>query len=335
VRPLLYAGFLTVVCWFCYLQPLPDDFDRYMYEAIVRERQQSVETVYSLVKHENPRAENSSILDSPDHMAKLEPLYAIRPAYIWLVALISDTGLPVQSTINLISAVALFGIGLLIFVWTGCALPSALLIASAPILVLGRMGTPDALSALVVLTGLWAITRGHLYGVALLLLSIWVRTDNVLLVLLVLLWLAGSRKLSWLLAVVLAIVAVGSVLIINHLAHSYGWVVLFRWSFLAGNRSPADVQAHLSIGEYATVLVHSLEHIFGYVAIWLLIGLSAWRLSPSCRSLLGIAGLAAVAHFLLYPSAEDRYLIWAFLVAGIAFIDAMIRPRPVLESLGV
>ena len=327
VRSLLYASFLAVVCLFCYLQPLPDDFDRYMYEAIVRGRHQPVEIVYSLVKHESPRAESSSILDSPDHMAKLEPLYAIRPAYIWLVALISDAGLPVQHAINLISAASLFGIGMLIFAWTGCALPSALLLAAAPILVLGRMGTPDALSTLIVLTGLWAITTGHLYGIVLLLLSVWVRTDNLLLILLVLLWLVGSRKLSSRLAVVLSIAAVGSVLVVNHLASNYGWLVLFRWSFLGGYRSPADVPPHLSFREYASVFVHSLEHIFSYVAIWLLIGLTAWRRSPSSRPLLTVVGLAATFHFLLYPSPEDRYLTWAYLVAGAAFIKSMLAQR--------
>ena len=311
---------MAAVCLFCYLHPLPDDFDRYMYEAAVRLRHEPADNVYSLLKHGNPRAESSSILDSPDHMLKLQPLYAIRPAYIWLIALISGTGLPIQSAINLISAASLFGIGMLVFVWTDYALPSALLVASAPILVLGRMGTPDALSTLVVLLGLWAIANEHLYGIALLLLSVLVRTDNVLLLLLVLLWLTGTGRVPWRLALLLSAIAVGIVVLVNHRAHNYGWIVLFRWSFLPGSRSPADLQARLSLGEYVTVLLNSLEHIFSYVSMWLLLGLGAYRLLSSWRPLLGIVGVAAVAHFLLYPSPEGRYLTWTYLVAGTAFI---------------
>ena len=58
------------------------DFDRYIYEALVRGRYQDVQKIYPNVKHENPRAEASSVLDSPEHLGQLEPLYAIRPLYL-------------------------------------------------------------------------------------------------------------------------------------------------------------------------------------------------------------------------------------------------------------
>ena len=59
----------------CYRHPVPDDFDRYIYEAIVRGESQSVEMAYAIVKRENPRAESSSILDSPQHLRELEPMW--------------------------------------------------------------------------------------------------------------------------------------------------------------------------------------------------------------------------------------------------------------------
>jgi hypothetical protein len=30
-----------------------------------------------------------------------------------------------------------------------------------------------------------------------------------------------------------------------------------------------------------------------------------------------------LAHFLLYPSGEDRYLIWAYVVAGVSLITCI------------
>src|SRR5207302_2416196 len=137
--------------------------------------------VYETVKDESPRAEASTILDSPDHLAKLEPLYKIRPLYIFLIAAIAATGISIQHTINLISAASLFGIGIALGVWTRRLLLSALIAMSALIAVLGRMGTPDALSAAAVIFALLAITReGIDLGCMLLLVSVWIRTDNVI-----------------------------------------------------------------------------------------------------------------------------------------------------------
>jgi hypothetical protein len=72
----LYLGFIAGVSWACFRRPVPDDFDRYIYEALVRGKYQSVEVVYPIIKHSNRRAEESSVLDSPTHLGELEPLYA-------------------------------------------------------------------------------------------------------------------------------------------------------------------------------------------------------------------------------------------------------------------
>src|SRR5258705_12678228 len=70
-RTVLYLAFAAVLSSACFLRPVPDDFDRYIYEALVRGRYQSVETIYPIIKHENPRAENSSVLDSPTRLQQL------------------------------------------------------------------------------------------------------------------------------------------------------------------------------------------------------------------------------------------------------------------------
>jgi hypothetical protein len=76
-----------------------------------------VEAVYAVVKHASPRAEQSSILDSPQHLQELEPMYAIRPVYLAVISGLSR-GVPIQSAISLISAASLFGIGLVVLFWT-------------------------------------------------------------------------------------------------------------------------------------------------------------------------------------------------------------------------
>ena len=323
--------FLVGLAYVCYRRPVPDDFDRYIYEAIVRGKSQPLEVVYDTVKHENPRAEESSVLDSPQHLRELEPLYAIRPLYLETISLLG-TRLPIQNAIDLISAASLFGIGVVVVCWTRKPILSVLLIAAYPVLILGRLGTPDALSTLLVITGLWLIERehSHLLGVSILFVSLGVRTDNVLLVLGVLGWLAWNKKIKVYLAGLLAILAAAAVLGINHWAGSYGWIVLFRFSF-TGGRYPAQLPHQLTVREYSAALLRGTSMIFAHVSIWILLGILATLRRSTW--LLFVTAIAVAAHFLLYPSPEDRYLVWAYIVTGVALIRSFeVAARPLMNT---
>ncbi len=145
------------------------------------------------------------------------------------------------------------------------------------------------------------------------------RTDNLLLLLAVLAWLVWKQKMALLVGGVLAAIAVAMVFAINRCAGSYGWIVLFRFSFVAG-RYPRQASDTLTLREYFTVLLHGAFAICTHISIWLLMGILAWLRRPS--NLLLVVGVAALAHFLLYPSPEDRYFIWAYIVAGIALVQS-------------
>jgi len=323
---ILYLAFAAILSSTCYFRPVPDDFDRYIYEALVRGRYQSVETIYPIIKHENPRAENSSVLDSPTHLRQLEPLYAIRPTYVDAIAMFSMVGIPIQRSINLVSAVSFFGIAILLLVLTGRPFYSALLLATPAVLVTGRLGTPDALSTLLLITAFWVLTRDRFHaGVALMILSVWVRTDNVLLVIAVLGWLVWERKLSALRGSLFALAALGSVLFINRMAGNYGWTVLFRYSFIGG-KYPAEISTHLTTAEYIRAFTTGLQAFVPQLAPWILLGAVAWQWQSRYRELLPVVAVTALVHFMLYPSPEGRYLVWAYLITGIAFIDAVNTP---------
>src|SRR6185312_1521281 len=93
----------------------------------------------------------------------------------------------------------------------------ALLMVTPAIVVLGRIGTPDALSSLLLLSSAWALVRQRIFPAVLLLLaSIWTRTDNILFVVLVLAWLAATSKLSPSQSAIFGVVSAASVLVINH-----------------------------------------------------------------------------------------------------------------------
>ncbi len=322
----LYLGFIAGVAWACFRRPVPDDFDRYIYEALVRGKYDSVETVYPIVKHSNRRAEESSVLDSSTHLGQLEPLYAIKPLYVRAIEATAFTRLPIQSRINLISALSLFGIGIVVLGWTGRPGYSALLLATSTVVILGRMGTPDGLSALIVLAGLWALSQNRLLiGILLMLASIWLRTDNLLLVVAVVGYLLWQKRMTWVDATVISALSIGSVELINHFSGNYGWRVLFQYSFLGG-RSPAEVVPHFGLREYLGVVAHSAETIIPEVAIWILLGIVAWKWSSPYRGWLIPVWLAVIAHFALFPSSELRYLIWALIVTGVTFVCAISNP---------
>ncbi len=310
--------FLAGISFVCYRHPVPDDFDRFIYEAIIRGKSQPLEVVYDLVKHESPRAEASSILDSPGHLRELEPMYAIRPLYLEVISAISMI-LPIQKAINFISAASLFGIGIVALCWTKEPVLTALLMASYPIIILGRLGTPDALAALLTMLSLLLLYQEtHLaLALGLLFLSLGVRTDNILLLLAVLAWLVWKKRMAVYSGGLLVIFAVALVFAINRWAGNYGWIVLFRFSFIGG-RYPAQVPHTLSLREYLSAFLRGTSTIFSHLSIWLLMGILAWLRRP--MALLPIVGAAALAHFLLYPSPEDRYFIWAYIVTGIALV---------------
>jgi hypothetical protein len=211
--------------------------------------------------------------------------------------------------------------------WTHRPFYSALLMATPAISGLGRIGTPDALSSLLLLSSTWALVRARIFpGVLLLLVSIWSRTDNILIVILILAWLAGTGKLSLSQAAVLTLLGVASVLVINHFSGNYGLSVLFRYSFIGG-RSPAEIAAEVSLRDYVMVVGRGVEGIGGQeLALWTLLGVAAWRWLPKSlpsRQVLVPIALAAIARFLLFPNAEDRYFAWAYLIAGACFIEAI------------
>jgi len=319
---MMYVAFSLGLAAACYLRPSPDDFDRYVYESLIRSANQPIEDIYRIVKHESPRAEASTVMDSSEHLGELEPLYAIRPIYVQLATLISRAGLSPGKSINLVSAISLFLIALLAYAATQNYLYSTLLMATPAVAIVGRLGGPDALSSLVVVAGCMAVLREKLFvGILLLMISIWIRTDNIVIGLVLFGWLVWNRKLSGLYAGALTALAIGSVEWINTLSGNYGWRVLI------GGKYPAEIRPGIRLAEYAHAFAVNAESLVPQLAPWLLLGTAAWSLRSRERKFLVPVVMACALHYLLFPSGEARYFTWASLVTGILFIRALVNPE--------
>lgn len=315
------VAFLLGLGIFCYRRPVPEGFDRLIYEAILLSRSESPQVVYDTVKHENPRAEGSTVLSSPRDIEELKPLYAIRPLYLEIVALVGAF-LPIRLALNFVSAASLVGLGLVVLIWTKKPLHTALLMAAFPILALGRTGRPDALSALLVVCALWLIEgcSRPVLGILLLLVSLGVRTDNILVLTAVLVWLAWERRVLPYVAVLAGLVGIATVFTINDWVGNYGWIVLFRYTFVGG-RYPSQIPHTLTVGEYVHAFLAEIGVLFTQISLWLLIGLWAWMRRPN--PLLFVVAGASAAHFVLLPSPESRYMIWAGIVGAILLIRSL------------
>ena len=262
-------------------------------------------------------------MDSPAHLAQLEPLYAIRPLYLRTVSVFALLLAP-QKAINAVSALCLALIAILAYSYTGTAVYSGLLVMSPTIVILGRLGGPDALSTLVVAGACVALLKDRMLpGILLLMISVWIRTDNVLFVFAMLGWLVWKRKLSGWHAISLGALAMGSVEYINYFSGNYGWRVLMHYSFVGG-RHPSQITTGITLSQYLRTFFENAESLFPQLAPFALLGTMAWRMSTSYeRDILVPVLMAGIAHYLLFPSGESRYFVWACLVTGLVFIRSM------------
>ena len=123
-------------------------------------------------------------------------------------------------------------------------------------------------------------------------------------------------------ASLLASLALASVTFIDHYAGNYGYLVLFRYSFIAG-KYPAEIAGGVTVREYLGAFLRGLETVVPQSAPWALLGILAWRWLPSGRGLLFVAAAAATVHFALFPSPEVRYITWAYIVGAVEFVNAV------------
>jgi len=226
----------------------------------------------------------------------------------------------------------------LLWIWryTGPAvagLIASLLMITPPIWDLARSTTPDALSAAALLLGLFFILERQWMatGLALLLSAVYIRTDNFLLVLCVLGYLALWKKtLDIPKAAVLGVVAVSSVFLINHFAGDYGPAMLYYRAFVAIPLAPGELTPHFGWHDYVVALRHGtgeLVHenfiVFGLMGVMGLVR----RASAAIVGLTAIAAVFSASHFILYPLPEERFFGLFFLGMGISIASTLQSAR--------
>jgi hypothetical protein len=279
---------------------------------------------------------------NPYHFAEFLPCFAVRPAFNELVYVLHyELGIGLLRAPIVISVASFLAMGWIVLMWISryVAAPwaqilSLLLVLTPGIWDLARWPQPDALCCMISLLALYFLLEKKWItaGLAILLASVYVRTDNVLLVLAALAYLSIlTHTVDKTKAAILAAVATGSVFLINHYAGDYGARMLYYRAFLGVPLAPGEMTAHFGFHDYLVALRAGVSAILhgDFIAFTLIGVVGLLRRPPLAVLALMIVALTYnAAHFLIYPLVEIRYFGLFYLAMGISLASTLTAPQP-------
>jgi len=334
-----------------YLRPLPT-YDRYLYAgAVASLRYSDPVTLQRIARTEfdaQPapfRFENvtgepyfADVYNNPYHFVQQLGLSRVKLGYVASGYALWRAGLPILFSLRLISACSLLVVGFVLLAWTHDAVLSAVLLLTPPVLNMGRMVTGDPLSTAIIVLALFALTKkGELLAAGLLIVSIFVRSDNVVLVLILITGMTWTQHLRFRIGGWCAALGVATSAIVNRIAGIYGWRLLMQHSFVKPELEPVTHPVLITFAGYLHALAGLRAIPYTFLTIWLLVASAVWRRLPEgsvLRDLLPVAGIYIVLRLLIFPNFDDRFFVWAYLIAGVALIQAAQSPRSDSATLG-
>ncbi|RDS82891.1 hypothetical protein DWU98_07065 [Dyella monticola] len=276
-----------------------------------------------------------TVYRDPLSLAQQLPFYRIRVLYIGLIRMAHATGLSYPRSTYVVSAVfaalSVMLLGLLGHETGAPAVAVPVVVAFSGFLDIASLSTPDALACFFSLLTVYALIRGSMLVFVLAALLPSIRTDLLLLSLLVLghAFIFGHKKYA------LASMAVTLMLywLIVRCNGAYGWLTLFNTSLIHKTAYPATLVPSRAIGDYLRPY-GSMAYRFTMQPQMVIYGLALWflmrngrRTHPSDRRLLGaifIIPMAFVAiHLLLFPANTYRFFTFAASLTAIGLIGQM------------
>lgn len=285
------------------------------------------------------------VAESSEAFASQLPFYVVKPLYIAVLAGLHRLGVPIVAAIQAVSALGVMLTCTLMLSWLrrhlslGAAVLLTVALAYASRLVdLARVGTPDALSVLVVLLALFLICERRLSvaGSLLLLLAIAVRTNNVVFFVLATGFLA-LREAPPVRRRLLAVLGGGLVLWAVIGAFGRSWWTLFHHTLVQPLVFVDQFDGPFSWALYGRVLARAggellVRDIAASSVLWFFLALAVavYHLRPALRPWLGLAAANLAALFLLFPLIAnwDRFLVPYYLWIAIALVGAFAVRRP-------
>lgn len=346
---LFYAGFCLALSMMAYLRPLPT-YDRYLYAGAVASLRYSDPITLQRIARAEFDAQPSpfpfenvavepyfaDVYNNPNHFVQQLGLSRVKLGYVVSGYVLWRTGLPILVSLRLISACSLLVVGFVLLAWTHDAVLSAVMLLTPPVLNMGRMVTGDPLSTTILVLALFALAKKkELLAAGLLIASIFVRSDNVVLVLILLAGMTWTQHLRFRIGVSCAALAVTMSAIVNKIAGIFGYRVLMQHSFVKPELEPMTHPVLITFSGYLHALAGLKAIPYTFLTVWTLVAAAVWRRLPessALRDLLPVAGIYIVLRLLIFPNFDDRVFVWAYLLAGVALIQTAHSPAPESEE---
>jgi len=351
----VYVLLLTLLSVHLYKNPIYAlDSIQYMGNALLMEETDLVtvhQRVYSEIELRIPKAardhmlghdsgaptdQNDSLREraaNPYRFAQFLPLFAIRPLYNQTLWLVGKSGLGLVRASIFVSVASYFLLGILLMAWVSryvnpslAIIIAFLVMISPPLVELGREMTSDALATLLAFVSLYLIFERDLLtaGLVVLIASIYFRTDNVVLAGPVILACWLERRLDFVKASVLAVLALASALAINHFAGDYGIKMLYYRNFVGVPVAPAEMTVQFSFHDYLVAFRSGITLVTGsFFVPFLLVGIGGFFAAKRMRSVAAVTLAYVLLHFLLLPNWQERWFGVFYLAMAVAAAETL------------
>jgi hypothetical protein len=276
------------------------------------------------------------------HFTELLPFYSVKAIFIGAILCIHKLGVSWLHTGHVVSGMAYSATGVLVTFWLSkyvSGYRSTLLwlcVMTVPTVAqTARIFTPDALSCALVVFAAWLILeqRRYWWGASAAILTVWVRPDYLLFagILTVALWMI--RRLRLVEAAVLIGLTLGSYAFLTQVSGNYGWLLLFRHSFMGYLTAPGEfvVDTGAVLHSYPHVLLAAIRYellnsfLLAYYALGgflLLVGIRR-----ECKAVLATTLLFGVAHVLIFPTFENRFFGPITVIVSMSMVTMQLKRR--------
>jgi len=219
--------------------------------------------------------------------------------------------------------------------------PLYLLTFSSPILIAWRSTTPDMFGAMMMLVWTFLIIKRQLLAwIIILILSLWVRTDNIIFIWLLLFYLKffteKQYKINYITFFVSWIVALGFYKWINTFFHNFWYWKLYYNSFIEPIPYPSTFDVHVWLRQVLVIFKDKIATLlalrdnkpvtfFPFYVILAWVSFILWlknkvKMNNIYIWLLIVSTITLLFKFAIFPNIQERYFIFNFIIIFIALI---------------
>ncbi len=352
-----YLVYITGILAYAWMKPYYN-WDMIPYIAAARsfehhDKKQIHEEVYEDVKKFVPPHVYAEMIQGDYRQTMLSdaeafyqqiPFYKPKLLYVWLIHVLTQFGFNSITAMSILSVVPSFIASLLILLFLLNEISgvypyviSVLIINVSGILDIARLFTPDSFSACIVLLAMFLILRKKhfLWGSSFLLLSIFIRVDNLLFCFMCLTYLrffgSDEYRLNNIVYIVTTALCAVSYIIISYGTKNYGWTTLIHHVTVNKIVTPESFQPAITLFDYIVIVFKRgfIQFVTNpLVSFFLIMGLSTrYLLTFTNRDskiliyghIIALMALSIVVHFVLFPDLLSRYFATQYAMGAIAF----------------